>query len=75
MDINELLLTNFNNQETKYYDEGILESKILRLETYLIKCNNKDEIKSIYKKLKSHITELNEMQKLRLIKFILDKFN
>ena len=32
MKVNELLLIEFKNQETKYYDECVLESQIIKLE-------------------------------------------
>ena len=52
MEINKLLLKKFNNQKTKYYNEAIIESKIITLEVLLEKCKNKTEIKNVYNELK-----------------------
>ena len=48
MKVNELLLIEFKNQETKYYDEGVLESQIMKLESELLK-NNGDKKKFMKK--------------------------
>jgi len=75
MDINKILLKKFNKQEIKYYDEGIIESKIITLEVLLKNSKNKTEINKIYKELKKNIKILQEMQNLRLINFIIETFN
>ena len=54
MEINKLLLKKFNNQKTKYYNEAIIESKIITLEVLLEKCKNKTEIKNVYNELKKY---------------------
>jgi len=70
MKINELLLIEFKNQETKYYDEGVLESKIIKLESELLK--SVDD-KKVYEEIKKCYQRLSEMIDLRLIDFVINK--
>ena len=71
MKINELLLIEFKNQETKYYDEGVLESQIMKLESELLKnCGYKKEV---YEEIKKCYQRLSEMIDLRLIDFVINK--
>lgn len=71
MKVNELLLIEFKNQETKYYDEGVLESKIMKLESELLK-NNGDK-KEVYEEIKKCYQMLSEMIDLRLVDFLINK--
>lgn len=73
MEFNEILLNEFNNQKDKYYDEAIVESKIIKLENELFRKNC--DIKKIYFELKSNMELLNKMIMLRLIDFIISKFD
>ena len=73
MEINRLLLNKFNKQETKYYDEAVVESKIITLEVLLENSKNKTEISKIYRELKKNIKILQDMQNLRLINFVIEK--
>lgn len=50
MEISEILLNEFNRQETKYYDEGVLEARIIKLETNLFK--DLREKQEIYNEIK-----------------------
>lgn len=70
MKINELLLFEFKNQETKYYDEGVLESKIIKLESELLKTIDDKEL---YEEIKLCYQRLFEMIDLRLIDFVIKK--
>ena len=71
MEIYEILLKEFKNQQTKYYDEGVLESQIIKLESLIIK--NLGTQKGLYDEIKKSSLALFEMVELRLIEFVIEK--
>ena len=71
MEINEILLNEFDSQVTKYYDEAIFESKLIKLETEILKKLGENSL--IFKEIKETNQLLQKMIKLRLIDFVIDK--
>lgn len=71
MEINEILLNDFDCQETKYYDEAIFESKLIKLETEILKKLGENSL--IFEEIKKTNQLLQKMIKLRLIDFVIDK--
>lgn len=75
MKINKYLFQEFENQENKFYDEEIVESRIIYLESFINKAKSKKEILFIFNELKKNYKELYEKKSLRLIDYLLNKFN
>ncbi len=67
----EKILKDFEFGE-KFYDDGVIESEILALESLLIKSLNKQQAE-IYQKIKDKKILLERNLKLELIEFILQK--
>lgn len=68
------LLKQFNNYKNRYYDEAVVESKIIYLEGKLKNAGSNEEVNKLYKKLCIEKNKLQELVSLRLIEFIIEKF-
>lgn len=73
MKFSDYLIKKFEEQEVVFYDEAIIELKMIELEVKLKSCIINSEIVSLYEKLKRMNSELNRLKTRRFVEFIISE--